>query len=160
MRLAALLGLLAAVGAAQAGGLLAPVGSLLQAAGTQGVVAGLAGQDINALISYDCGGTAPLTTACGPLEFQAAAGATYRLFTNAGTGSTGTVVAVLSDAYGHWHSFACTYFVYVGGVTPGPSCSENKNGELNAGTLALTGWVTSSNGGLAAGYWEVGATLQ
>ena len=172
MRRAALLVLfLAATGLVQANGLLAPaqpafdqLQPVLDQTPLAGVLAGApwpsGGPDPAPAGDRDCGGTAPLTTACR-LDLTGAPGQTYQLFTNAGTGFTGTIVATLADDSQHMVTWTCAYTLFVGGVTPGPDCRSGGSGDLQGGGLQLLGAATEATSGApSAGYWDVGVVVR
>ena len=119
----------------------------------RGVLEGEAAQPQS--LSWDCGGTAPVTVQCAR-GFHAGPGAAYELTVDAGTGFTGTVTARLLDAQGNWRSLTCTYLAFVGGVTPPPACAPGGNGPLVAGELTLVGLATDpASENPSVGYWEV-----
>lgn len=173
MRLGALFALtfvLASLGSASATwqNLLAPAQPALEAAGQGGVTGTLAGTlgeapeppEPQGLANYACGGTAPLTTTCFQ-DLAGAPGANYRLFVNGGTGFTGTIIAALTDLEGNTVVWTCSYTLFIGGVTPAPTCGASGTGSLVAGPLRLAGAVgEAAQGAPSAGYWEVGVEVE
>jgi hypothetical protein len=172
---AALCGLLllalAFASVAQSSGPLAPAGPVLDLVGMGDTARGIgdsSGGVPNGLVDSNCGGTAPITTSCDAV-LQVAPGSSLQLYASGGTGFTGTIVATLLDQAGNAATFACTYTLFVGGVSPQPSCQGGGAGTLQAGSLRLMGSVSNSlpaapaplpvappAGPPSAGYWEVG----
>jgi hypothetical protein len=144
---------LALAGLAHGGSILTPLGRALDEAGLTGQLteAGVQGpQLLSPDEDFSCSGTAPVTTSCVPVTFVAAP-TTFRLYVVAGTPFTGTITATLSDEQGDAASWSCAYVMWVSGAPVEPTCSSSGGGELNAGTLSLSGGAS----GVAAGYWEI-----